>query len=84
MAVGDKHRYKVAKIVPRHFEQTAKDSGFPIAALHEVMAEIVKQLPEAIGTVQKALDPSTPEAMVGAITTAAMRRAGEIESYLRE
>ncbi|WP_109260664.1 type II toxin-antitoxin system HipA family toxin [Hyphobacterium indicum] len=82
MAIGDKRRYKVPEIAPRHFEQTAKLVSFPIAALHEVMAEIVKQLPKAIDAVKKVIDPSVPDAMAEAITAAAKRRAAEIEAYL--
>jgi len=82
MAIGDRRRYKMAEIAPRHFEQTAKLARFPIAALHEVMAEIVKGLPDAIGSLQKTIDPSVPDAMVQAITAAAKRRAREIEAYL--
>ncbi len=82
MAIGDKRRYRVNAIAPRHFEQTAKRAGYPIAALHEVMAEILERLPKAIGAVQEAIDPNVPAAMVEAITKAAERRAAEIEAYL--
>lgn len=82
MAVGDKRRYAVTEIAPRHFEQTAKLAGFPIATLHEVMAEIERRLPEAAEAVQNAVDPSVPDAMVEAIIAAAERRAAEIRAYL--
>lgn len=82
MAIGDKRRYKVTEIAPRHFEQTAKRIGFSITALHEVMAEIEKRLPEAAKAAQNAVDPSVPDAMVEAIIAAAQRRAAEIGAYL--
>lgn len=84
MAIGDKRRYKVTDIAPRHFEQTGARAGYPIAALHEVMTETIKQLPKAIEAVQKTIDPSVPAAMVEAITKAAEHRAAEIEVYLND
>ncbi|OLF74019.1 hypothetical protein AWH62_07690 [Maricaulis sp. W15] len=82
MAVGDRRQYKMARIAPRHFEQTAKQAGFPLPALHEEMAAIMAQLPKAIETVQKSLDPSVPDAMFEAITRAAQRRAEELATCL--
>ena len=65
-----------------HFEQSAKLAGFPLPALHEEMAAIMAQLPKAIETVQKSLDPSVPDAMFEAITRAAQRRAEELATCL--
>lgn len=82
MAIGDKRRYKVTEIAPRHFEQTAKLAGFPMDALHEVMGAIVSQLPRASETLTAQLDASVPEAMADAILAAAITRAKQIEAYL--
>ncbi|MCA1779823.1 MAG: type II toxin-antitoxin system HipA family toxin [Xanthomonadaceae bacterium] len=82
MAIGDKRRYKVAEIAPRHFEQTARQSGFAVTALQEVMAEIVEALPNASKTVQAEIDDTVPEAMMEAIIAAASRRLEQIETYL--
>lgn len=82
MAIGDKRRYRVPEIEPQHFEQTAKLAGFHVTALHEVMAETVGQLPDAIHAVQKSIHRTVPDAMVEAITSAAESRAGKIEAYL--
>jgi len=82
MAIGDKRRYKVTEIAPRHFEQTAKLAGFPIDALHEVMAEIVSELPRASEALTDQLDARVPAAMAEAIMAAANTRAKQVEAYL--
>ena len=82
MAIGDKRRYKVTEIAPRHFEQTAKRAGFPIEALREVMGEIVSELPRASEVLTAQLDERVPKAMAEAILTAAAKRAEQIEVYL--
>ncbi|MBL4538059.1 MAG: type II toxin-antitoxin system HipA family toxin [Oceanicaulis sp.] len=84
MAIGDRRRYKVTEIAPRHFEQTAKHAGFPISALHDAMAEVLEQLPKALMSVRETMDPTVSEAMADAIIAAAERRAGQIEDYLSE
>jgi hypothetical protein len=50
--------------------------------LRHVMAEVVRDLPEAIQTVEETIDSSVPGAMIEAITSAAKRRAAEIEMFL--
>jgi serine/threonine-protein kinase HipA len=82
MAIGDKRRYKVTEILPRHFEQTAKLAGFPVDALHEVMGEIVSELPRASEALTTQLDARVPAAMAEAIVAAATARAQQIEAYL--
>tara|TARA_R110000744_G_scaffold91550_3_gene177603 strand:- start:34642 stop:35973 length:1332 start_codon:yes stop_codon:yes gene_type:complete len=82
MAIGDNRRYKITGIAPRHFEQTARQAGLSVSALHEVMADVVDQLPGAVHTVQTAIDEAVPEAMVESITTTAASRSEQIEIYL--
>ncbi len=82
MAVGDRRRYKVSEIAPRHFEQMAKLAGFPTDELRTVMGEIVSDFPHASETVTDKLNECVPESMVEAILTAARKRAGQIEIEL--
>lgn len=82
MAIGNRRRYKVMTIAPRHFEQTAKLAGFPIGALREVMVEIVSGLPQAAETLTAECDERVPMAMAEAILAAANKRTKEIEAYL--
>jgi len=82
MAIGDKRRYKIAEIAPRHFEQTARQAGFSVSALHEVMAEIAASLPGAFEAVQAAMDETASEAMMEAVMTAAAKRSEQIKAYL--
>lgn len=82
MAIGEKPRYKVTEIAPRHFEQTAKRAGFPIDALHEAMGEIVNALPRASEALTAHRDARVPAAMADAILAAANTRAAQIETYL--
>ncbi|NNU16221.1 type II toxin-antitoxin system HipA family toxin [Parvularcula sp. ZS-1/3] len=82
MAIGDKRRYKVTEIAPRHFEQTAKLAGFPIDALHAVMGEVVSELPRASEALTAQRDARVPAAMAEAIVAAATTRAQQIEAYL--
>ena len=82
MAIGDKRRYKVADIAPRHFDQTARQAGFALTALHEVMTEIVEALPDASRIVPSAIGDIVPDAMMEAIIAAATKRSAQIEAYL--
>lgn len=82
MAIGNKRRYKVTEILPRHFEQTAKQAGFSLQTLRTVMEEIVSDLPGAAATLTAQLDERIPTAMAEAILTAASQRAKQIEIYL--
>ena len=79
---ANRHRYKVTAIAPRHFEQTAKLAGFPMAALREVMAEIVSDLRQATEALTAQCDERVPVAMTEAILAAANKRADQIETYL--
>jgi serine/threonine-protein kinase HipA len=84
MAIGRNRQYNVTQISPRHFEQTAKQAGFSLSSLHDLMTEIFKQLPNAINTIQASMDKTVPEEMIEAITKAAISRAQQIEAYLSD
>ena len=82
MALGDKRRYKVTSIAPRHFEQTAKRVGLSAPALNEIMSEIVTGLPGAIEIVQRTTQGCVPEDMIASIVKAAQCRCEEMQAYL--
>jgi serine/threonine-protein kinase HipA len=82
MSIGNKRRYRLMEIAPRHFEQTARQAGFAIGAVREVMAKIIEALPAASQTIRAEMDDAVPKAMVQAILSAATRRAGQLEDYL--
>ncbi len=84
MAIGDRQRYKVSDIAPRHFEQTAKLAGFSLDTLREVMGEIIGDLPKAAEVLSAQRNEHTPAAMSEAILAAANTRAEQIESYLHD
>jgi serine/threonine-protein kinase HipA len=82
MAIGDRSRYTVADISPRHFAQTARLAGFPIGSLQQIMAELIEALPKASAMVQADRADSVPADMLDAILNAASTRAGQIEAWL--
>ena len=82
MAMGDKRRYRIEEIAPRHFEQTARRAGFSVATLHEVMKETTEALPDALRGARSGMDGAVPEAMMESIAGAAERRAEQIDRYL--
>ena len=82
MAVGDKRRYRIEEIHPRHFEQTAKKTGFHVSALLDVMKEITEALPEALRKTREVMDETVPPEMMDSISSAATRRAEMIDKYL--
>lgn len=83
MAVGTKRRYRVADILPRHFEQTARKADFSIKDLREVMQDVVDAMPTAAAQIESLANEHIPEAMVTSILNAADRRAELIGTYLK-
>ena len=61
---------------------SARQAGFAIGAVREVMAKIIEALPAASQTIRAEMDDAVPKAMVQAILSAATRRAGQLEDYL--
>ncbi len=82
MAVGNGRRYRISEIVPRQFEQNARQTGFSVAALHEVMIEIIELLPSVSNRLQREVADVVPETMVESVLIAAKGRAEQIEIYL--
>ena len=83
MAIGDKRRYRIEEIAPRHFEQTAKKAGVVVPILHEIMREIVESLPKSLVATRAEMDDTVPPEMVDAVSAAALRRADQIARYLK-
>ena len=82
MKVGNRKRYKIDSIKPRHFAQTVTKVGFPLDVFHDVLEEIASNLDSALEATMSAVEGEVSEEMVSAIAIAARRRAMEINAYL--
>lgn len=67
MSVGDRRRYVIGSIVPRHFIQTADACGLPRGTMEAIFAQLADTLPDAIETVMAALPEGFPEALANSI-----------------
>jgi serine/threonine-protein kinase HipA len=73
MAVGDKRRYVLGSIMPRHFFQTAASSSVAPAMVTSILDEIANEADRAIDAAIKELPAEFPEAIVSSIVDC-MRR----------
>ena len=84
MKVGNKNRYRIDTILPRHFAQTVAKAGLSLDMLHQGMGEIVTGIGSAIETAVKSVEGLASEELVYATVIAARRRTRAIEKYLNE
>jgi serine/threonine-protein kinase HipA len=67
MSVGDKQNYKIMRIYPRHFLQTAKKNNFPEADVEAIFDELIAAEDAAIKKVWRQLPKSFPSALANSI-----------------
>lgn len=79
MSVGDNRHYVIDTIMPRHFVQSAQQSGMPTSVVDELMSELAEQVPKAIASVVDALPDDFPEATATSILGGLQRRLKVIE-----
>jgi len=76
MAVGDNRHYRLDRILPKHFVQTAAAAGVPAGTVEGIFEELAATLPAAVEEVGNALPADFPADLFDSITTAALRRRG--------
>lgn len=79
MAIGDKRRYRLDEIAPRHFLQTAVRAGYDEPSTREIMAEVRATAEAAFGRAVQAMPTDTPAVLTDPIGTAIRERAGRID-----
>lgn len=74
MAVGDKRRYAIDQIRPRHFGQTAAIAGLGRSIVEQVFEELLDAAPRALAAVCGDLPETFPRALAGSIAKGVERR----------
>jgi serine/threonine-protein kinase HipA len=74
MAVGDSRHYVIDSIMPRHFLQTAANSGVPNALVQGILDEIANDTDRAIDAAVDGLPPVFPERIVSSVIEGVRRR----------
>lgn len=81
MAVGKSRHYHVDEIVPRHFQQTAKQAGFEGRAVTTMLEEIYDTAGARIASVKDALPVDVPEHLVASIVAGIKRRLNAVRLW---
>lgn len=79
MAIGDKRRYRLDEIVPRHFLQIAAKSHYPEDAILDILGDLRREGEAAFGRAVAAMPRNFPTAVVEAIAEAFLRRLRSID-----
>ena len=79
MSVGRNRHNAINDIMPRHFIQTAEQSGIGKTVLQSIFEEIVYLMEKSIEAVMTGLPPDFPEQLVLSTVSAVRRRAGLFE-----
>ena len=79
MAIGDKRRYRLDEIAPRHFLQTAVRAGYDTASTREILHELREDAEQAFETAVAAMPQGTPIALVEPIGNAMRQRIAAID-----
>ena len=78
MAIGDRRRYRLDQIAPRHFIQTAAQAGYGAEETRRILQELGATATSAFEAAVNAMPPNTPAALTDPIGEAIFQRAGEI------
>ncbi len=79
MAIGDKRRYRLDEIAPRHFLQTAVRAGYDTESTREILHELRGCAEQAFETAVAAMPRGTPIALVEPIGNAIRQRIAAID-----
>jgi serine/threonine-protein kinase HipA len=67
LAVGENRHYVLHEIMPRHFVQTAVNSGTPAAVIESIFEELLKAEEAVVSKVTKELPAGFPQEIAGSI-----------------
>jgi serine/threonine-protein kinase HipA len=70
MAIGDKRRYRIAEIAPRHFVQSAASAGYDSRDMTDIFEELHRDGATALERAVAAMPTGTPDAVIGPICEA--------------
>lgn len=79
MAVGDKRRYRISEIAPRHFLQTAASAGFAEREMLDIFARLRRDGEGALDRTIAAMPVETPGDLIGPIAEAFRQRLLQID-----
>lgn len=79
MAIGDRRRYRIDQIAPRHFVQTAVAAGYDEESTRAVLEELRTTAGPAFAAAAGAMPPGTPAALTDPVAAAIARRCRTIE-----
>lgn len=74
MAVGERRRYGMAQVAPRHFAQTAARAGMGRSVVETVFQELLDTVPSAIDTVLASLPDDFPKPLTVSVVGGVERR----------
>ncbi|CAN7609285.1 type II toxin-antitoxin system HipA family toxin [Phenylobacterium sp. LjRoot164] len=83
MAVGDKRRYRVDEVAPRHFVQTGLAAGLSEVTTLELLAGLVEEGPTALANALGALPKDFPDAVSAPIAEGFLQRIEKIERAIK-
>lgn len=82
LSVGDNRHYVIERILPRHFQQTAKRCGIAESMIDDILEEMLGAMPDAFERTIAAMPAEFPEEMAASIKTAALTRLRTIEQAI--
>ncbi len=74
MAAGDRRRYVVAQVAPRHFAQTAARAGIGRSVVETVFEALLDAVPAALAAVQADLPDGFPKPLTASVVAGVERR----------
>jgi serine/threonine-protein kinase HipA len=74
MAVGDRRRYVIAQVAPRHFAQTAARAGIGRSVVETLFDELLAAVPNALASVLADLPEGFPRSLTASIVAGVERR----------
>lgn len=79
MAIGDRRRYRISEIAPRHFLQTAARVGFDERAMVDILQTLRRDGEAALERAIAAMPSDTPKVLIGPIGDAFRTRLRQID-----
>lgn len=81
MSIGDKRRYRIDQIHPRHFAQSAARAGIPQRVFADAISELADHGQTAIDLATTGLPDQIPDRVVGPIVALAKHRMQLLEDF---
>lgn len=78
MSLGDQNHYRVNEVLPRHFAQTAKKSGYGVDVAVQLLAETYASIDRAIAVTVAALPDGFPAGLVDSTIDGITARAAQL------